>query len=105
MPQRSRRRHSLLKQRLIKMLHQFSGGVVVNFPERRDHARGAGVHESASQTDQTFASDVFAKTSAARAQHDEVGGQVQVVDVVQTQKSVLRTRSEEHTSELQSRFG
>ena len=56
----------------------------------RNHARRAGVHEPARQTNQTFAFDLFAERSLTRTQHYEIGIELEIVDVVQTQETILR---------------
>src|SRR5262249_61176245 len=75
---------------LIKQLHQFSRGQIVDTPQTRDHARRAGVHKSAHEADQSLALDLFAQSRLASAEHDQIGVELEVVDLVQPQKSVLR---------------
>src|SRR5713101_7607675 len=74
----------------IQARHQLRSRFVVNAPEAYHHASRARVQESASQADQPFASDLFAEPSLTRAQHHEIGRQLQVVDLVRAKKTILR---------------
>jgi hypothetical protein len=72
-PQSRPRRHTIFEHALIKKLHQFGRRQIVDLPQTSDHARRAGVHKSARQPDQSLALDLFAKSRLARAEHDQIG--------------------------------
>ena len=76
---------------LVKVLHDQGCCAVVDLPQRRHHARRAGVEKPARQPDETFALDLSAAGGLARAQHDQVCPEPQIVDVVEPKKAVLRS--------------
>src|SRR5262249_5638785 len=77
------RRQAVFEHPLIKKLHQFRRRQIVYIPQPRPHARRAGVHKSARQPDQPLALDLFAQSRLARAEHDQIGVELEVVDLVQ----------------------
>src|SRR5687768_11162610 len=88
--QRRRRARLLLAEQLpVELRHELARGFVVDLPETGDQARRARVHETARQPDQTFTADLLAESGLTCAQHQELGRQPQVVDVVEPQESVL----------------
>jgi D-cysteine desulfhydrase family pyridoxal phosphate-dependent enzyme len=74
----------------IEVLHQLGGGLIVHLPGAGDDRRRSGVHEAANEAQESLAPHFFPQTGLAGAQNDEVDGQAQVVDVVETKESVLR---------------
>jgi len=87
--QSSRRREAIGFHRRIEGAHQRGGSRVGDFPQAGHHPAGAGIHEPPRQPNQTFAADLLTQTGLTSAQHDQVGRQVQVVDVLQFEKTVL----------------
>ena len=71
------------------MLHQFGGRQIIYLPQARHDALRSGVHKPARQSDQPLAFDLLAERRLTGAQHNEIGGQSQVVDFVHSQKTVL----------------
>ncbi len=47
------------------------------------------MQKALSQTDQALAADILAQPRAARAEHDQVGRQVKLVDVMELQEAVF----------------
>src|SRR5215510_3528401 len=76
-------RQTVFEHALIKKLHQFGRRQIVNIPETRDNARHAGIHKSARKPDQSLAPDLFAQSSLARAEHYQIGVELEVVDLMQ----------------------
>src|SRR5262245_12105130 len=74
----------------IKMLHHLRARAIVDLPHARYHARRAGIKKSARQSDESFALDLSTKRGLARAQHHEVRGEPQVINVIEAEKSVSR---------------
>src|SRR5438067_8482467 len=70
--------------------HKFRSCPVVDEPKAGDHPRSAGVHEAARQADESFAFDLFAKGRLASAQDYEVSVQSQIVNLIETHKTILR---------------
>src|SRR6185369_12919220 len=62
----------------VKAFHKFSRGAIVDLPETCDHTRRAGVHETARQSDKSFAANFFSERRLTCAQHDEIRRQFQV---------------------------
>ena len=83
-------REAFPKQRGVEVSHELTGRFVVDLPKTGEHTRGSGVHEAPSQAHEPFAAHLRAQAGAARAQHHEIGGQVQTADVVQSQESIFR---------------
>ena len=75
----------------VEALHQLRGRAIVDLPQTRDDAWSAGIHEPACKTDEPFAADVLSQCGLTRAQDDQVCAELQVVDVVQPKKPLLRT--------------
>ena len=48
----------------------------------------ARVHKATRQTDQPFTANLFAESGLASTQHYQISGQVQVVNLIQAQKSI-----------------
>src|SRR5215813_15065437 len=67
----------------IKKLHQFGRSQIVDIPQTRDHAWRAGVHKSAGQPDQSLPLDLFTQSRLARAEHDQIGVELEVIDLMQ----------------------
>src|SRR5262249_10990062 len=88
-PQSRPRWQTVFEHPLIKKLHQFRRRQIVYSPQTCDHARRASIHKSAGQPDQSLALDLFAQSSLACAEHDQIGVELEVVDLMQSQKSVL----------------
>src|SRR2546421_12268205 len=88
-PQGRRRRQTILQHAAIEPGHKLRGGPVVDAPKAGDHPRRAGVHESARQSDQSLALDLFAQRRLASAQDYEVGVQSQIVNLIKAQKTIL----------------
>ena len=84
-----RRSLTILEHFLVELRHQLRGGFVIDAPEADHNARRPGVHKPARQSHQSFAFDLFAEARLAGAQHDQFGGQIQVVDFVRAQKPIL----------------
>src|SRR5262245_61301997 len=82
-PQSRPCRHAVFEHTLIKKLHQFRRRQIVDIPQTRDHTRRAGVHKSARQPDQSLALDLFAQPRLARAEHDQIGVELEVVDLME----------------------
>ena len=74
----------------IERCHELGGGRVVHRPQAGQYTRRPRVHERPGHADQPFATDLLAEGRAAAAQHDEVGGEIQVHDVAGGQEAVLR---------------
>ena len=74
----------------VKTFHKLSRGPIVDLPQTRNHARRTGVHEPASQSDEPFAANFFSERRLTCAQHDEIRRQFQVIQIVESQKSILR---------------
>src|SRR5207253_11165651 len=70
--------------------HEFRGCPVVDAPKAGDHPRSAGVHKPARQADESFAFDLFAKGRLTSAQDHKVSVQSQIVNLIETQKTILR---------------
>ena len=80
----------LPEHRFVKAFHKLSRGPIVDLPETRNHARRTGVHEPARQSDESFAANLFSERRLTCAQHDEIRRQFQVIQIVESQKSILR---------------
>ena len=72
-------------------MHQFRRRKVVDAPQAGDHRAGARFKESSRQSDRAFAVDATAARRFTPAEHDEVGIQMQILDFVQPQKTILRS--------------
>jgi hypothetical protein len=70
--------------------HETGGGAVVHLPEAHHEARRAGVEEGLRQADQTLAADLLAEAGLAAGEDDQIGGQVEVQDLVRIEQAVLR---------------
>ena len=81
---------SILQHRRVEATHDLGSGAIVDAPKTRHHARRTRVHEAACQSHQSFAFNLFTEGSLARAQHHQVSVEFQIVDVVKTQKTILR---------------
>src|SRR5262249_50223954 len=77
-------RQTVFEHPLIKKLHQFRRRQIVDFPQTCDHARRASIHKSARQPDQSLALDLFAQSRLARAEHHQIGIELEVVDLMQS---------------------
>src|SRR5262249_50818648 len=73
---------------LIKTLHQLGRRRVVDLPQTRHHALRPRVQKGSRQPQHAFAADLFAQTSAASAEHDQVGGELEVGNIHGAQKAV-----------------
>src|SRR5262249_33382496 len=88
--QRGGRSFAASEHRLVEALHQLGGRAIVDLPQAGHDARNAGVHEPAREADQPFTCDVLPECGLARREHDQVGAELQVVNVVYTHEAVLR---------------
>src|SRR5262249_52571676 len=73
----------------IEPPHQLRRGLIINIPQTDQHARRPGVYKSARQSEQPFASNVFAQSRLAAAQHHQLRRQIEVVYLARAQESVL----------------
>src|SRR6266566_4987014 len=89
--QRRRWRQVLLQDALIEQRHQFSRSNIIDLPQACYHPRCPGVHESTGQPDKSLPLDLFAQRGLTGAQHHQVSGQMQIVDVPQPQESIHRS--------------
>jgi len=89
-PERGGRLEVVLPHRLVEPRHQVGGSLVVHLPEARQHLPRPGVHEAPHEADQALARHPLAHGAAAAAQHDEVDGQLHVVDVVEPHEALAR---------------
>ena len=86
----SRRALLFLEHFFVEFRHQLGCPLVADAPQADHDPRGASVHETTGQADQTLSFDLLAETALTRAEHHDLGGQIQVVDVVGPEESVLR---------------
>src|SRR5262245_13772299 len=88
------RRALILFQHLpIEPRHQFRSRLVINVPQTDHDAGRPRIHKPPRQSDQPLAFDRLAQPRLAPAEHDKFGWQLEVVDVIRAQKSVLRRAS------------
>src|SRR5580704_645595 len=78
------------QQAFVELAHERSDGAVADAPQAGQNLRTAGIHETARQSDEAFAANLFAERGLACAEHHQVGVQLQIVDFVKTQESILR---------------
>jgi multiple sugar transport system permease protein len=79
---------AILQHRPIEALHQLGRGLVVHLPQAGHHPARTGVHEAAGETHEALTADVAAEGGLAGAEHDEVDGEPQVVDLMHAQEAV-----------------
>src|SRR2546430_2647869 len=74
----------------VEPLHQLRRSAVIDLPQRRDDARGAGVEEAAGEPDQSFALDFSPERGLACAQHHKLRREPQIINVVEAKESIPR---------------
>ena len=88
--QRLGRPQAVAQHVVVELLHELCRRAVGDRPQARHDAFGACVEKTLGQTEQAFAADVAAERGFAGAQDDEVGVQIECIDVGKAQKSVRR---------------
>src|SRR5438045_193279 len=83
------RRPTIFQHPGVEESHQLGCRRVVHSPHTRRDASRSRIHEAASQPYQTLSSNFLAESGVASAQDDQFRGQVKVVNVIQTQKTIL----------------
>jgi len=85
-----RRAQALLPQGLVELGHQLRRGLVIDRPQAGDHPGHAGVEEAAGEAHETFATDLLAEGGPAAGEHDQVGVEVELIDVGQAEEALPR---------------
>lgn len=78
-----------------KALHEFGGGLVIDFPEAGEHGGRAGKEECSRQADEIFPCWHVGEVAAAQrgvagAERDQGGAQTQAQDLVNLKPAVVR---------------
>ena len=71
----------------IESLHERRSGEVVHFPKAGHHAPGTGVHKSTGKPDNSLPLQFLPQSRLAGAEHHQLGGQIEIVDVREPEES------------------